>query len=84
MSAVAQLPSLNDILAKHGIHPKFHAEFRELVQYGVRPGKELRIRLDSVNNYKAALDEAMAELCKPRRHQFPPTVFQSLPIEEYV
>ena len=78
MSAVARLPCLNDILAKHSIHPKFHVEFRELVERGMRPSKELRIRLDNVTNYKAALNEAMAELCKSRQHQFSPT------IKEYV
>ena len=84
MSAITQLSCLNNILAKYNIHPKFHAEFRELIECGVRPSKELRIRLDNVTNYKAALNEAMVALCKPHRHQFPPVIFQSLSIEERI
>lgn len=80
---IAQLPNLNEIFERHGIHPKFRAEFRALVEDGVRPGRELLIRLDCVNNYKAALDEAKAELSKPLGFVFPPTTFQSLREEEY-
>lgn len=69
---IAQLPTLDDILARHDIHPKFHAEFRALVECGVRPGKELRTRLDCVDNYKAALDEVLEKLSEPLEHQFPP------------
>ena len=71
---IAQLPSLNDILARHSIHPKFHAEFHALIECGVRPGKELRTRLELVDNYNAALDDILAELSVPLNHQFPPTI----------
>jgi len=71
---IAQLPSLTEILKRHEIHPKFWAEFRQLVECGTRPGKELRTRLDCVTNYKAALDEVMAELSKPLPHRFLPAV----------
>jgi hypothetical protein len=81
---IAQLPNLNNILKRHGIHPKFHAEFRALVECGVTPGDELRTRLDCVDNYKAALDECLAELSKPLEDQFPPiTRFESLDTEEF-
>jgi len=69
-----QLPNLDRILKCHEIHPTFWPEFRALVECGVRPSKELRTRLDHVSNYKAALDEAMAELSKPLRHKFPPPI----------
>ena len=78
-----QLPNLDRILKHREIHPKFWPEFRALVECGVRPGKELRTRLDHVSNYKAALDATMAELSKPLRHKFPPPIqYESLHLEE--
>jgi hypothetical protein len=78
---IAQLRNLDGILSKHNIHPKFHGEFRALIECGVRPGKELRTRLECVSNYKAALDEAMAELSEPLDHQFPSSFrFESLEV----
>jgi len=41
---------------------------------GKRPRKEVRIWLDRVTNYEAALDEAMPELSKLPEHKFPPLV----------
>jgi hypothetical protein len=81
---IAQLPNLNAILNRHEIHRKFWPEFRSLVEEGQRPGKELRTRLHCVTNYKAALDEIMAELSKPLEHKFPPPVtqYESLDLEE--
>jgi hypothetical protein len=77
----AQLPCLKEILKRNDIHPKFHDEFRALVEDGIRPGKELRTRLDCVTNYKAALDEALVELSKGLDDQFPPSAFESLDFE---
>jgi len=80
---IAQLPNLNAILERHEIHRKFWREFRRLVEDGRRPSKELLTRLDCVTNYKAALEEIMAELSKPLHRQFPPTVtrYESLDLE---
>lgn len=80
---IAQLPSLNDILKRHEIHPKFWPEFRRLVEDGKHPGRELRTRLNRVTNYRAALDEVLAELSKPLEHKFPPPItrYESLDLE---
>jgi hypothetical protein len=77
---------LNEIIRKHGIHPKFQSEFRALVKDGRRPSKELLTRLDCVVNYKAALREVMADLSKDVPHKLPhklPTVtrYESLDLE---
>jgi hypothetical protein len=48
-----------------------------LVEEGHRPCKELRTRLNRVRNYKAALNEILAELSKPLRHKFPPADYRS-------
>ena len=61
---------LNAICIKHEITPAFRAEFFALVLHGKRPGKEMRIRLKQVANYKAALDEALAGLSAPYAHLF--------------
>ncbi len=75
--------TLTAILQRHKIHPQFWNEFRALILCGTRPGQELRTRLDCVANYKAALDEALAELSKPLRHTIPPPVqYRSLDPEE--
>jgi hypothetical protein len=79
---IAQLPSLNAILKRHAIQPRFWPEFQQLIEEGKRPGKELRTRLDHVANYKAALDEVMTELSKPLPHKFPAvTCYESLDLE---
>ena len=79
----AQVPTLNEILRRHAIHPKFHEEFRALVEEGRRPSAELRTRLDCVTNYQAALDEVLAGLSAPLDHQFPPDTFESLDLTEF-
>jgi hypothetical protein len=80
---IAEVANLSSILAHHEIHPKFHAEFRALVEDGVRPGPELLTRLGLCGQLQSGLDEAMAELSKPLGFVFPPTTFQSLSVEEY-
>jgi len=73
---------LNDIIRKHGIHPKFQPEFRAMVEEGKRPSKELLARMDHVANYKAAKREAMAEFTKTVPHKLPPPVrYESLDLE---
>jgi len=74
---IAQLPSLNTILKRHEIHPKFWPELRAFVEEGVRPSKEVLTRLNHVTNYKAALAEILAELSKDSEHKFPPADYQS-------
>lgn len=75
---ITQLPNLDTILKRHGIHPQFWAEFHALVECGVRPSSKLRTRLEHVSNYKAALDEMLAGLSKALPHKFPPpTQYQS-------
>mgnify|MGYP006940530525 FL=1 len=83
---IAPLPSLNAILKKHKIHPKFWPEFHGLIEGNQRPGKELRTRLECVANYKAALNEAMDELSKPLGRKFAsaPSHYESLTPEEIV
>ena len=73
---------LNDIIRKHGIHPKFQPEFRAMVEEGKRPSKELLARMDHVANYKAAKREAMAEFARTSPHKLPPPVrYESLDLE---
>lgn len=74
----AQLPNLSEIFKRHGIHPKFHAALRALVESGKRPGRELLTRLEHVDNYKAALNEMKAELSKPLGLRFPPVHYKCL------
>jgi len=71
-SVIVKVPALKDVLRRHAIHPSFWDEFRALVERGKRPSKALLTRLDCVDNYKAALDEVMAELSKPLGIVFPP------------
>ena len=73
---IAHLPNLDDILKRHEIHRKFWPAIRALVEEGRRPCKELRTRLHHVRNYQAALNEILAELSKPLKHQFPPPDYQ--------
>lgn len=86
----AQLPNLNAILNRHEIHPKFWPEFRALMECGKRPGKELWTRLNCVANYKAALKEAMNEVCRPLGLKYAtarskaPTKYESLTPEGIV
>jgi hypothetical protein len=49
----------------------------QLVEDGQRPYPTLRTRLNHVRNYKAALNEILAELSKPLEHKFPPADYQS-------
>jgi hypothetical protein len=72
-----ELPMLNDILTKHGIHPKFWPEIRQFVEERRWPGRELLTRLVYVANYKAALNDILAELCKRVDHKWPPADFRS-------
>ncbi len=83
---IAPLPSLNAILKRHKVHPKFWPEFHGLIEGNQRPGKELRTRLECVANYKAALNEAMDELSKPLGRKFasPTTQYTSLTPEDIV
>ena len=74
---IAHLPNLNALLKRHKIHPKFWPEMHGLVEEGHRPCKELRTRLHRVSNYKAALNEILAELSKPLKHKFPPADYRS-------
>jgi len=74
---MAALPALNDILAKHGIHPKFWPEIRQFVEERRWPGRELLTRLVYVANYKAALNDILAELCTRVDHKWPPADFRS-------
>jgi hypothetical protein len=74
---IVQLPNLNTILNRHGVHPKFWPGFRAFVEEGVQPGKELQTRLDHVANYRAARREIIAELSKGLDHKFPPADYQS-------
>jgi len=72
-----KLPALDDILTKHQIHPTFWPEIRRFVEERQWPGRELLMRLTCVANYKAALNDIMAELCKQVDHKFPPAGFRS-------
>jgi len=74
---IAQLPNLDAILKRHAIPPKFWPEMHQLVEDGVRPCRTLVSRLNHVRNYKAALNEILAELSKPLGHKFPPADYQS-------
>jgi hypothetical protein len=65
--------NLNEVCERHGIHPKFRREFFALVREGKRPGAEMLTRLECVDNYKAALDEVLADLSKPYAHLFEPS-----------
>jgi len=67
---------LHAILREHGVHPKFRAEFCDLVQNGTRPGQELLTRLNCVMNFKAALKEAMTELTQAVPHKLPPVRYK--------
>jgi hypothetical protein len=68
------------VLEQHRIHPKFWAEFCDLVLLGRTPGAELQIRLECVSNYQAALNAVMTTLSQSIAHVFPPrrTPFPSL------
>jgi hypothetical protein len=68
----AFIPDLDKKMKGFGIHPKFFAEMRALVEYGTRPGSELLTRLAHVTNYKACFDSLLAELSQPVVHRFPP------------
>jgi hypothetical protein len=72
-----QLPTLDDILTKHQIHPQFWPEIRRLAQEREWPSRELLTRLTCVANYKAALNDILAELCKRVDHKWPPADFRS-------
>ncbi len=74
---IAQLPNLNTIFKRHGIHPKFWPGFRAFVEEGVQPDRELQTRLDHVANYRAARREIITELSKGLDHKFPPADYQS-------
>ena len=74
---IAHLPNLDDILKRHEIHRKFWPAIHALVEEGRRPCNELRTRLNHVSNYKAALNEILAELSKPLKHKFPPADYRS-------
>ena len=62
------------ILEQHGISPEHWPAIKALALTGNRPATELRTRLLYVQNYKAALDEILAELSKQVKHKFPPPV----------
>ena len=70
------------ILEQHDIHPAFWPEMKALVLNGKRPSVELRTRLRSVANFKAALDAVLAELSEQVAFKFPPKVkhFKSLEV----
>jgi hypothetical protein len=72
-----ELPTLNDILTKHQIHPKFWPEIRRFVEERQWPSREVLTRLTCVANYKAALSDILAELCKRIDHKWPPAGFRS-------
>ena len=69
---------LESVLKQHKIHPKFWPEFRALVFRGVRPGVELRTRLNCVTNYQEALDAVLTILSQPIAHIFPPADYQAV------
>jgi len=77
IGTMIEMPTLNDILTKHGIHPQFWPEIRQFVEERRWPGRELLTRLDCVANYKAALNDILAELCKRVNHKWPPADFRS-------
>ena len=56
--------TLDAIFDRHGIHPKFHAEFRDLVMGGQKPSIELKNHLKGVSNYRECLDEIFQQLNK--------------------
>ncbi len=72
---IAQVPNLNTILKRRGIHPKFWPGFRAYLEEGRQPSDELLVRLHHVGNYKAALKEAMHDIGNP--HTFPPADYRS-------
>jgi hypothetical protein len=72
-----ELPTLNDILTKHQIHPQFWPEIRRFVEERRWPSREVLTRLVCVANYKAALSDILAELCKRVDHKWPPAGFCS-------
>lgn len=70
------------ILEQHEIHPNFWPEMKALVFQGERPCEQLRLRLRCVSNFKAALDNILAELSKQVPFKFPPPVshYESLEV----
>lgn len=61
----AFIPDLESKLTSFGIRPKFHGDFRALVEQGTPPSHELGVRLATVKNYQTCLDSLMAELSRP-------------------
>ena len=74
---IAHVPNLNEIFARHEIAPRFREEFRSLVEQAARPSYELLTCLKHAFNYKAALQEVLAELSKGLDHKFPPPDYRA-------
>ena len=64
--------NLEGILIAHRIPQSQWEEIKALVFYGNRPSKELRRRLNHVDNYRAALQSILTELSRGFKHLFPP------------
>jgi hypothetical protein len=75
----ARLPNLDAILKRHGIHRRFWAEFRGMVEHGRTPSRELWSRMNREANYGAARSEIAHELSKGMDCQFPPDDYEVPP-----
>lgn len=75
---------LNDLLIRHGIHPKFRNAFRTFVNDGGLPSDELGTRLKTCTNYAECLNDILERLSEPirRLRQFQSPVSLESPMSE--
>lgn len=59
------LVPLTDLFKRHGVHPNFWYGFRALVNEGTRPSTELKIRLETCDNYAECLNAILEQLFEP-------------------